>query len=183
MQTEAKPGTAAPFSEDVEVAGHIIDSLILPKILDCITAAGGEFTIQQITIGQGRDDPSYALIQVRAASEHRLREVLDTISDHGARPVVDRDCRLVAADIAGAFPEGFYSTTNQRTEVRLAGHWITVDQQEMDCGLVIDPPTNSARCVPMTDVQLGEQVVVGHGGVRVFPQERTSHAQSFEFMR
>ncbi len=27
--------------EDVEVRGHIIDSLILPKILDCICAGGG----------------------------------------------------------------------------------------------------------------------------------------------
>jgi lysine-ketoglutarate reductase/saccharopine dehydrogenase-like protein (TIGR00300 family) len=173
---------AAPFTEDVEIAGHIIDSLILPKILDCITAAGGEFTIQQITIGQGREDPSYARIQVRAASEQRLRELLDTISDHGARPVIDHDCRTVAADIAGAFPEGFYSTTNQRTEVRIAGHWVNVELQEMDCGIVIDPATSTARCVPMIDVQLGEQIVVGHAGVRVFPEERASHAQSFEFM-
>jgi lysine-ketoglutarate reductase/saccharopine dehydrogenase-like protein (TIGR00300 family) len=35
----------------------------------------------------------------------------------------------------------------------------------------------------MTDVQLGDSIVVGHAGVRVFPEERTAHAtQSFEFM-
>ena len=33
--------SALPFSDEVEVSGHIIDSLILPKILDCITSAGG----------------------------------------------------------------------------------------------------------------------------------------------
>ena len=38
----------------------------------------------------------------------------------------------------GAFPEGFYSTTNQRTEVRLGGQWIEVADQEMDCGIVVD---------------------------------------------
>ena len=38
----------------------------------------------------------------------------------------------------GAFPEGFYSTTNQRTEVRLGGHWVEVADQEMDCGMVVE---------------------------------------------
>ena len=38
----------------------------------------------------------------------------------------------------GAFPEGFYSTTNQRTEVRLGGEWVEVADQEMDCGVVVD---------------------------------------------
>jgi lysine-ketoglutarate reductase/saccharopine dehydrogenase-like protein (TIGR00300 family) len=59
---------------------------------------------------------------------------------------------------------------------------VNVELQEMDCGIVIDPATSTARCVPMIDVQLGEQIVVGHAGVRVFPEERASHAQSFEFM-
>ena len=43
-------------------------------------------------------------------------------------PTAQHDCQLVAADMDGAFPEGFYSTTNQRTEVRLGGHWIEVDR-------------------------------------------------------
>jgi lysine-ketoglutarate reductase/saccharopine dehydrogenase-like protein (TIGR00300 family) len=34
----------------------------------------------------------------------------------------------------------------------------------------------------MTDVQRGEAIVVGHSGVRVFPEERKSVRQSFEFM-
>ena len=54
------------FVEEIEIRGHIIDSLILPKILDLITAGGGTFQIKQITIGQARYDPSYALVEVRA---------------------------------------------------------------------------------------------------------------------
>ncbi len=34
----------------------------------------------------------------------------------------------------------------------------------------------------MSDVQLGTRFVVGHGGVRVFPEQRTAERQSFEFM-
>jgi lysine-ketoglutarate reductase/saccharopine dehydrogenase-like protein (TIGR00300 family) len=172
----------ATHSEDVEISGHIIDSLILPKILDNITAAGGEFKIKKISIGQGRDDPSHALIQVRAATEQRLREIMALISDHGARRVADHDCRTVTADVAGAFPEGFYSTTNQRTEVRIAGQWIGVELQEMDCGIVVDAQANTAKCVPMTEVRIGDEVIVGHAGVRVFPEERHTAERGFEFM-
>lgn len=176
------PATTASHYEDVQVSGHIIDSLILPKILDTITAAGGAFRIKQITIGQARSDPSFALVEVRAGSDELLQQILAQISDHGAVPTALQDCQLVPADIAGAFPEGFYSTTNQRTEVRLAGHWINVADQEMDCGIAVDPATGTARCVAMSDVHKGAQFVVGHAGVRVFPEGRPEQHQSFEFM-
>jgi lysine-ketoglutarate reductase/saccharopine dehydrogenase-like protein (TIGR00300 family) len=168
--------------EEVEVEGHIIDSLILPKILDCITAAGGNFQIKRVAIGQTRHDPSYALLSVQAPTIERLQEILSLIADHGATPVVDRDCRLVAADMNGAFPEGFYSTTNQRTEVRLQGRWVRVEQQEMDCGIAVDPVGSTARCLPMIDVVQGDQIVVGHAGVRVLPEQRSVPKESFEFM-
>jgi hypothetical protein len=34
-------GFEFPFVEEVEISGHIIDSLILPKVSDTITANGG----------------------------------------------------------------------------------------------------------------------------------------------
>lgn len=168
--------------EDVELHGHIIDSLILPKVLDVITSRGGSFRIKQITIGQGRGDPSNALIQVQAPTPERLAEILEQISDHGAVPTATQDCRLVAADMNGAFPEGFYSTTNQKTEIRLDGDWIEVADQEMDCGIVVDRERGTARCVAMCEIELGQMVVVGHAGVRVFPHERDTQRQMFEFM-
>jgi lysine-ketoglutarate reductase/saccharopine dehydrogenase-like protein (TIGR00300 family) len=177
-----QPQPAEQFVEDVEVSGHIIDSLLLPKILDCITAGGGAFRIKEISVGQARNDPSFALVEVTAPTAEELQEILDQISDHGAVPTAGHDCRLIAADMDGAFPEGFYSTTNQRTEVRLGGEWIGVDAQEMDCGLVVDAQRKTARCVPMSDVIQGQDVVVGHAGVRVFPVERDRGSHSFEFM-
>ena len=65
------------FVEDVELSGHIIDSLLLPKVLDIITALGGSFELKQVTIGHHRTDPSYALIQVQAPSEEQLQQILD----------------------------------------------------------------------------------------------------------
>lgn len=172
----------AVYVEDVELSGHIIDSLILPKVLDTITAHGGTFQIKRIAIGQGRSDPSHALVEVRAEDESTLRRILAQIADHGAMPTADQDCRLVPADLPGAFPEGFYSTTNQRTEIRLGGKWLPVEDQEMDCGIVVDPGRGAARCLPMNEVRTGDLIVVGHAGVRVFPEERSLRTQNFEFM-
>ena len=70
------------FVEDVEVRGHIIDSLILPKILDVITSSGSQFMIRDMNVGQRRQDPSRVLIEVQAGSPSHLEKVLDAISDH-----------------------------------------------------------------------------------------------------
>ena len=158
-ESRQSPDAASdPAVEDVEVRGHIIDSLILPKVLDGITAAGGHFRIKDISVGQNRRDPSFARIEVSAASEAALEAILAQIADHGATPVHGADARLVPADMDGAFPESFYSTTNQRTEVRLGGHWHEVVDQEMDCGLVVAPDGVTCRCVPMTEVRRGWRI-------------------------
>ena len=168
------------FVEEVEVSGHIIDSLLLPKILDCVTAAGGSFRIKKIAVGQARTDPSHALVEVSADTEEQLRQIIANITTHGAVPTHNEDCRLEAADIEGAFPEGFYATSNQQSEVRVNGKWIPIELQEMDCGVVVEG--DSARCIPMTDVRVNDQIVVGHRGVRVFPESRTATEGQFEFM-
>jgi len=168
--------------EEVEVCGHIIDSLLLPKVLDCITAAGGSFRIKNISIGQDRTDPSFAAIEVRAPTDATLQQILAQIADHGAVPTANHDCQLVEADLDGAFPEGFYSTTNQRTEIRQGDRWLPVADQEMDCGITLNPQTSQARCIPMSDIQCGMPIIVGHMGTRVFPHERTQQDHAFGFM-
>src|SRR5262249_62319113 len=102
---------AAEHVEEVELQGHIIDSLILPKILDEILTHRGNFVIKDIRVGRSQADTSYARIQVRADTAERLRRILDAIHDHGAVPTHVADCRTAQADIPGAFPEGLYSTT------------------------------------------------------------------------
>ena len=170
------------FRDSVQLRGHIIDSLLLPKVLDTITASGGSFSIQEVLIGQTRHDPSSAVIEVHAPSEQQLAEILAAISDHGAVPIAVRDCECVPADIAGTFPEGFYSSTNQRTEVRLNGEWLSVEHQEMDCAIAVDEAAKSARCLSMTEAKVGERIVVGHFGVRVHPEPRADERAGFEFM-
>jgi lysine-ketoglutarate reductase/saccharopine dehydrogenase-like protein (TIGR00300 family) len=179
---ERRSSTDDLVGEDVEVRGHIIDSLLLPKILDRILQMGGTFEILECQIGARRIDPSYARITIKAASSQELESILGDLVEHGASAVHPEDARVIPADIAGAFPEDFYSTTNQRTQVRLGGHWIDVADQEMDCGIAVDPVGKSARCVAMTDVTIGLPIVVGHDGVRVVPTERPRDSNLFGFM-
>ncbi len=171
------------FSEDVEMQGHIIDSLLLPKVLDEINSFGADFRIVEIRVGHGRHDPSHARLTVSAPTAEVLERVLTAISLHGATAVDQEDCKLVPADMNGAFPEGFYCSTNEDTEVRIAGEWVKVDLQEMDCGIVVDPSGPSARCLPMSDVKVGEMVVIGRLGTRVHPVQRdATQGSAFGFM-
>jgi lysine-ketoglutarate reductase/saccharopine dehydrogenase-like protein (TIGR00300 family) len=170
------------YREEVEVCGHIIDSLTMPKILDCILNNDASFCIKEFVVGQARHDTSRALIEVSSKDRATLDHILAEIADYGAVLTHVNDCSLETADIAGAFPEGFYSSTNQRTEIRLKGRWTPVADQEMDCGIVVDPQTGAARCLPMAGVQVGDMIVVGHKGVRVYPEERSRLPQAFAFM-
>lgn len=177
-----EPSRAPAAVEEIEVHGHIIDSLLLPKILDRVLQMGGQFEIRKCVIGTRRVDPSHAVIAIRAETPERVAEIVGDLVQHGAVPVQAEDARTVPADIAGCFPEAFYSTTSERTQVRLGGRWIDVDDQEMDCGLVVDARAGTARCVPMADVEVGMPIVVGHAGVRVLPSERARGETVFGFM-
>ena len=70
------------FSETVILRGHIIDSLILPKVLDQILTQGGEFKIGEIKIGQNRVDQSFAQIEVSAPTHEALDDI---VREHGWR--------------------------------------------------------------------------------------------------
>ncbi len=170
------------YVEEVEIRGHIIDSLLLPKILDEILTHGGSYVLKDIRIGQRQNDPSFACIEVRAETNELLHEILDVIHDHGAVPTTSQDATVVAADMDGAFPEKFYSSTSFRTQVRLGGEWIEVEDQEMDCGILVDPEGGAARCIPMTLVRKGNMIVIGRQGIRVVPAETSARQNLFEFM-
>lgn len=171
------------ITQDVEMVGHIIDSLLLPKVLDEITTLGGDYHSHEIRIGHDRRDPSYVRLTVSAPTEDCLERILTAIGQHGAVPVQHHDVRVETADIAGTFPEGFYATTNEPTEIRLGGKRIRVERQEMDCGIAVDRAAGKAWCVAMADVKQGDQIVVGRLGTRVFPIGRDrDQLHSFGFM-
>lgn len=168
----------------VEISGHIIDSLILPKILDHIINLGAEFEILEIQVGHRRADRSYARIQIDAPSAGLLDRVLEKIKEHGALPIESENetVELRPAPSGGVFPDDFYSTTNLPTAVQVNHKWIDVDLIEMDCGIKVDLEAMRAECVPIHRVHPGDLIVTGHRGVKIFPLERQIPRRAFEFM-
>jgi len=170
------------ISEIVELKGHIIDSLLLPKVLDLVLARSAEFEIEQIDIGLRRSDPSYARIRFRSESRAAMDDLLAAVKVHGAHVIDMADAELLAADIKGTFPEGFYATTNLPTLVRVGGTSLEVENQEMDRGIVVDMASSRAVCTPMHRIEKGDMVVIGHQGVRIIPLERQTCGRLFGFM-
>jgi len=146
--------------EHVEMSGHIIDSLLLPKVLDAILTRGATYEIQDFQLGTRQGDPSHVRLEVRADSAAVLDKILAEIHSHGAVSVHPTDCTVIPADVDGAFPEGFYCSTNFRTQVRLKGDWVEVEDQEMDCGIMIDPEGGggSDRRRPPGDSRLPDRI-------------------------
>jgi lysine-ketoglutarate reductase/saccharopine dehydrogenase-like protein (TIGR00300 family) len=168
-------------TEIVELEGHIIDSLTLAKVLDVILAAGADYRMLDVDVGRTNADISTARVEVTAGDDESLDALLTELQVHGANRVNQGDAQLAEADRDGVLPPGFYSTTNLPTSVRVAGHWIDVENPEMDCAIVLRPD-GRARTYPMHRVKTGDRVVVGQDGVRVTPFERPRGASPFEFM-
>jgi lysine-ketoglutarate reductase/saccharopine dehydrogenase-like protein (TIGR00300 family) len=171
------------FSEQIELRGHIIDSLILPKVLDEILTHGGSFTIREIKIGAQRNDPSHARIDVFAATPEIVDEIVRQVRQHGAELVEQKGLQLVEAPVDGVFPENFYVTTNQQTFVYVRDKWIEVQPATMDCAIAVDLERNAANTVKFSQVRKGMKIATGHHGIRVMPIQRSTERRSvFEFM-
>jgi lysine-ketoglutarate reductase/saccharopine dehydrogenase-like protein (TIGR00300 family) len=171
------------FSEEIKLDGHIIDSLVLPKVLDEILSRGGNFKILEMRVGEKRTDPSHARIQVSGPSPEALDDLVKHWRQHGAELISESDAQLAEAPADGVFPEDFYVTTNQPTYVRVGGKWIEVKPTIMDSGIAVDESKLEATAVKFYSVRQGMTCVVGHGGIRVMPLERSTHGSSvFEFM-
>lgn len=169
-------------SEVITVSGHIIDSLILPKVLDEIMDLNGTFEILEINIGKRKTDPSKARLRLYTKTQHQLEIILKKLSRLGAISENLKDIRLMHAPKNGVFPQGFYSTTNLPTQVRYRGRWKKVVGIEMDCGISVSPTTGISRCLPMVKIKKGDWIVCGSEGVKVTPLERVRKAQAFQFM-
>ena len=168
-------------SETIELRGHIIDSLILPKVLDRILTHGATFKIIEIKIGQNRVDQSFARIEVTAPSSDDLNDLIRRLLQHGAEVVKKSDAALGVAPADGIFPHDFYVTTNHQTFVRLNGREVEVRPATMDSAIAVEGDV--ARAVKFFDVRKGARIIVGHNGVRVVPVQRsTSHTSIFEFI-
>ncbi len=158
-------------SEAVEISGHLMDSGLLSRVLDDIREYGGDYRIDRFDVGHESGDTSRAVIDVTAEDDEELQRLLMRLQTRGANMVEAGDATVAEVAEDGVFPDGFYSTTNLPTAVRLAGRWHPVENPEMDCGLWVETTGTGVRVrtLAMSDVRSGMQLVRGAVGVRVTP--------------
>ncbi len=175
-----------PFSETVQIRGHLLDTGVLSRCVDDVRSLGGDYVIERFDVGKDHEDESYARIRVQADDEQVLASVLMRLNAHGVNLTDPGEPVLRPVEADGVFPADFYSTTNLDTQVRLAGRWVDVEHPEMDCGLLVTDADGVAhvRTVPVSDVHVGDRIVCGASGVRVVPtrSDLVEDSEVFEFM-
>jgi len=171
----------AKFLSEIEVRGHLIDSMILTKIFDVIMDLGGEFEVLNMTVGKKKKEPSYAKLQIQGKSQEHLNKILNQVYREGATPTIGKNIVLKVAPKDMVMPDDFYSTTNNTTEIFLGNKWIEVENMMMDKCIVVRG--NKASCTPIRDIKKGDMIVVGETGVKITPPERPREGSNvFAFM-
>jgi len=167
-------------TEIIEAEGHLIDSHLLEAVFDKVIEHGAKFEIVKFEIGRTNEQFSHLVMKVHAPDATVLGELLEELLALGCYRSEQTDAALRPCDRDGCAPEDFYSTTNRRTQVRIAGRWLTVEPQRMDAAIVVRD--GRAACVKLRDLRAGDPVVCGSGGLRVLPDFKERERSGFAFM-
>jgi lysine-ketoglutarate reductase/saccharopine dehydrogenase-like protein (TIGR00300 family) len=168
------------FQEVVEAEGHLIDSHVMENIFDQVVEYHCRFEVQEFRIGRTNSEASYLRMKVDAPDSLALQRLLESLLELGCAPVNTGDAALAAVERDRCAPEDFYSTTNHRTQVRVAGEWIEAQGQRMDAMVVVRE--GQARCRRLRDLRQGDRIVVGLRGIRVIPESKERDRLAFAFM-
>jgi lysine-ketoglutarate reductase/saccharopine dehydrogenase-like protein (TIGR00300 family) len=167
-------------SETVQAEGHLIDSGNFQSILTTIVEHGSEYEILRFDVGRRNEEGSHLTLRLSTDTTARLHDLLAKLSVFGCYVEGTPEVKLRQADMDGAAPEDFYSTTNHRTSVFLDGKWVPADEQRMDAALVVSG--GRVVCRKLRDITKGDQVVCGMQGIRVAPDVQQRDKPSFGFM-
>ena len=163
------------ITETIELRGHIIDSLILPKVLDTIMEMEGGFEILQLDVGKTKTDESHCVMKVEGS-----KELFNELEILGAL-LPKKEVKTVKAPGDSILPDDFYGTTNHPTHIYINNKWVQVEDLEMDAVIVVQG--DRAVCRRQGLVTKGERVVVGLDGIKVEAPQRSREPEDiFGFM-
>jgi lysine-ketoglutarate reductase/saccharopine dehydrogenase-like protein (TIGR00300 family) len=171
------------YEQEIEVKGHLIDSMILTRIFDKVMDLKGDFQVLEFTVGKRKREPSYARLLVRGKNQQHLFELLESVYREGAQSVSISQVMTESAVRDMVMPDNFYSTTNNITQIYYNSSWIDVENMMMDKCIVLDVEKKIAVCKMIRDVKKGDMIVIGEQGIRIIPQERPREGiDIFQFM-
>src|SRR4029453_16516703 len=167
-------------SETVEAEGHLIDSGNFQAILTTVVEHGSEYEILRFVGGGTNEQGSKLTLKLSAGTPERLQDLLAKLSVFGCFVKGTPEAVLRSADMEGAAPEDFYSTTNHRTSVFIGSQWVIALEQRMDAALVVE--AGRVHCRKLRDLRSGDLVVCGMQGIRVSPDIQSRDKPTFGFM-
>ena len=74
-------------SQEVEVRGHLIDSMILGRILDTIMDLKGDFQVLEFQVGKKKGEESTSRLVVIGKDRDHLDRLLESVYREGAQPL------------------------------------------------------------------------------------------------
>lgn len=166
--------------EIVEAQGHLIDSHIMERIFDTVVEYQGRFEVEKFQIGRTNSEPSHLRLKVETPTKELMLQLLGQLLGLGCSPADSGDAELCTVERDRCAPPDFYSTTNQRTQIKVGQQWTEVRKQRMDALVVVED--GHARCCRLRDVKAGDRVVTGMRGIRVIPESKERDRLSFAFM-
>lgn len=168
------------FTETVEAEGHLIDSGNLQAILTTVVEHGADYEILRLDVGRTNQATSVLALKVSTSTAPSLADLVSKLTVFGCYVTDTPDAILREADIDGAAPVDFYSTTNHRTYVYLDRRRVVVQHQRMDAAIVVEDGIPSCR--KLRDLRKGDLIVCGMQGVRVQPDLQSRDKPTFGFM-
>lgn len=168
-------------SQIVELNGHLIDSMILPKVMNKVMNHGGWYDFLEFHVGKNPKETSTVRLRITGRDKAHLVEILDDIHTEGAIDITQKSVTIKKAVADMTLPPNFYCTTNNKTLLFHNNRWITTHHQMMDKCIVIRD--DNAWCMAIRDIHKGDDIVCGEEGVRVVPPSSPrDEANIFEFM-
>jgi hypothetical protein len=151
------------FKQAVQLQGHLIDSLTLAKVIDLIQSQGGDYHLNQLTIGQRKNQLSTVMLTVEAASESSLQSILGSLSPYGVQVSQTRNVQTSKCTQAGTAPEGALLHFNLPTQAQVSGQWVEINHQAGH--LVVVLKNGQPSLVAEHQLQVGDDVVTGTQGL------------------
>src|SRR5207245_8993801 len=116
---------------------HIIDSMMLPQVMDLVMDLGGNFTIEEPKVGQHKTDTSICRMEVYADSAEQLDRIGQRARALGATAEHEQPVRIDKVAHDGVFPEGCYSTSHLPTQVLVDTRWLPVSSIGRDAPIAV----------------------------------------------
>lgn len=154
----------------LELHGHLIDSLILAKVIDRIQMSGYDYVLADLRVGARKQDISIAQITVWAPTGEELDSLVEELRVHGVQRVANQEAEFTSVTEPGRAPSGAYTRHLPTTEVYIQGRWTSVQGTNVVWVIVLGSSGPELR--PVGQLHVGDQVLKGQSGLRIGADQR-----------